>query len=202
MHATTRHPPQRVASHTPVLGLSGPTLGHAWLATGALLEGHNGACTYRGGKRSASCGDRHRLGLAGRLFQSAGADGARGSTGSRRDQVAASSRHARDAGTQAERGRVPSWRGFLQPPVGASSMSALPPSQPCLWYRAVAGLGRTRQWSGVLGARLKPRAESLRRGGAHASPSCPTRQCGRSGPGAKLMKERVGDGIGIAFVTR
>ena len=43
-------------------------------------------------------------------------------------------------------------------------MSALPPSQPCRWCRAVAGLGRTSQWSGVLGARLKPRAESLRRG--------------------------------------
>ena len=49
-----------------------------------------------------------------RKFIFAGADGARGSTGSRRDQVAATNWHPRDAGTQAERGRVSSWRGFLR----------------------------------------------------------------------------------------
>ena len=45
----------------------------------------------------------------------------------------------------------------MVPHVSIATVAAVPlvPSR---------GLGRTRQWSGVLGARLKPRAESLRRG--------------------------------------
>ena len=68
-----------------------------------------------------------------RKFIFAGADGARGSTGSRGDQAAASSRDPRDAGTQAEHGRVPSWRGFVR------SLPDVPACQHCCRRSRAAG---------------------------------------------------------------
>ena len=68
-----------------------------------------------------------------RKFISAGAHGARGSTGSRSDQAAASSWDPRDAGTQAEHGRVPLWRGFVR------SLPDVPACQHCRRRSRAAG---------------------------------------------------------------
>ena len=86
-------------------------------------------------ERSRSASSRHRNAAASlrRKFISAGAHGARGSTGSRSDQAAASSRHLRDAGTQAEHGRVPSWRGFVR------SLPDVPACQHCRRRSRAAG---------------------------------------------------------------
>ena len=68
-----------------------------------------------------------------------------------------------------------------------ASMSALPPPRPCLWCRAVAGEGEARhECNGRVsaGARLEPRAESLRRG------------CSRTSGIGRQLKRRVSDAVG------